>query len=291
MKRILSLLFILFMLACTSKTESESKENISESELKPSLQEAWASDTLLRTPEAVLYATDQALLFVANVNDNPWEMDGNGFISTMNLKGEILDLKWVEGLNGPKGMGILNGKLYVADINAVVEIDMQQATILKRYELEGRPTLNDITVHAGRLFVSGSDSNKLFELKDGVLSVIHEGELGRPNGLFAEANRLLMLTSKSSQLISIDPQTMESKVLVDSLGHGDGIVPVGNGDYLASSWRGEVFYITSAWDRIQLLDTRAKEINAADIEYVISEKLLLVPTFFDNRVVAYHLKN
>ena len=291
MKRLLSLYLVLFLFACAPKTEPESNENTAPPAPRVHLEQAWASDTLLRTPEAVLYNPAETLLYVANVNENPWEMDGNGFISTMNLEGKIQELKWVDGLNGPKGMGILNGKLYVADINAVVEIDIAEATIVNRYELEGKPTLNDITVHDGKLFVSGSDSNKIFELKDVKLSVIHEGDLGRPNGLFAEADRLLMLTSNSSELVSINPQTMESKVLVDSLGHGDGIVPVGNGDYLASSWKGEVFYITSDWDRIQLLDTRAEKINAADIEFVINEKLLLVPTFFDNRVVAYHLRN
>lgn len=291
MIRYLFITISVLLIACSPKEEGESQESALEPATSPKLVEAWTSDTLLRTPEAVLYDPARKLLYVANVNDNPWEKDGNGFISRMDMNGKILDLKWVEDLNGPKGMGILAGKLYVADINAVVEIDIEKATITNRYELEGTPTLNDITVLDGRLFVSGSDSNKVFELKEGVLEVILDGELGRPNGLFAEEDRLLMITSNSSQLLSIDMKSMQSQVLVDSLGHGDGIVPVGNGDYLASSWRGEVFYISADWERMQLLDTRALEINAADIEFVIDQQLLLVPTFFDNRVVAYHLKN
>jgi hypothetical protein len=98
-----------------------------------------------------------------------------------------------------------------------------------------------------------------------------------------------MLTSNSSTLKSIDLETKEITDLVDGLGHGDGIVPAGNGDYLASSWRGELFYISSDWQSVQLLDTREIEINAADIDYIIEKNLLLVPTFFDNRVVAYQV--
>lgn len=99
-----------------------------------------------------------------------------------------------------------------------------------------------------------------------------------------------MITSNSSELKSFNLETKESIVLVDSLGHGDGIVPVGNGAYLASSWRGEIFYITADWQRSQILDTRTAEINAADIDYIIDKNMLLVPTFFKNQVVAYRLE-
>ncbi len=287
MKPYLFLFLFFLILSCTPQDQTTQTETVSDP--TPALEQVWASDTLLRTPESVLYDEVREVIYVANVNMNPWEKDGNGFISKMDLQGKIAELEWVTGLNGPKGMGIKDNALFVADIDEVVEINLETGEIVNRYGVEGTPTLNDITVHNGEVYVSGSDSNKLFELKDGQLSVVLEGDLGRPNGLFAEADRLLMITSNSSQLLSIDKKTKTSTVLVDSLGHGDGIVPVGNGDYLASSWRGELFYITSNWQRTQLMDTREAAINAADIDYVIAKNLLLVPTFFDNRVVAYRL--
>lgn len=280
---------LLLITACTPSSQEKQTESETVAVQTPSIKKVWASDTLLRTPEAVLYDKERAVVYVANINENPWGKDGNGFISKMDLKGNITNLHWVEGLSAPKGMGVVGNSLFVADIDEVVEIDINQGSILNRYVVEGTPTLNDITVHDGKVYISGSDSNKVFELKDGKVVVILEGDFGRPNGLFAEADRLLMITSNSSQLKSFDWATQQPTVLVDSLGHGDGIVPVGNGDYLASSWKGELFYITSDWKRIQLLDTREAAINAADIDYVISQNLLLVPTFFDNRVVAYEL--
>ncbi|MBD3241028.1 MAG: hypothetical protein GF331_10620 [Chitinivibrionales bacterium] len=39
-----------------------------------------------------------------------------------------------------------------------------------------------------------------------------------------------------------------------------------------------------------LLDTRKDKVNAADIEYIPDRQLLLVPTFFDDRVVACRLQ-
>ena len=248
------LLAALFLILFSCKPASNPNAEVEKS--VPKLTQLWMSDTTLRTPESVLYDERRDVIYIANVNLNPWEKDGNGFISRMDPGGKLIDLEWITGLNAPKGMGILNDHLFVADIDEVVEIDLATAEIVEKYFIEGTPTLNDITVGNGIVYISGSDSNKVFALKDGKVSLILEGDFGRPNGLFIEPDRLLMLTSTSSQLKSFNLETNESVVLVDSLGHGDGIVPAGNNDYLASSWRGEIFYISSDWKRTQLLDTR-----------------------------------
>jgi len=39
-----------------------------------------------------------------------------------------------------------------------------------------------------------------------------------------------------------------------------------------------------------LLDTRAQKINAADIGYDKKKKVVYVPTFYKNNVVAYQLQ-
>ena len=52
-----------------------------------------------------------------------------------------------------------------------------------------------------------------------------------------------------------------------------------------------VHHIDSDWNKTLVLDTRKDSISAADIEYVKSKNLLLVPTFFKNTVVAYEVLN
>jgi len=77
--------------------------------------------------------------------------------------------------------------------------------------------------------------------------------------------------------------------MADSLETPDGIEAVGDGGYLVSSWNGQVHYVDPSGKTLRVLDTRADSIGAADIEYIPEKKLLLVPTFFKNRVAAYEL--
>lgn len=256
----------------------------------PALEQIWSSDTLFRTPESVIYDKVDHVFYVSNVNLKPWEKDGNGFISMLNREGKIINLKWITGFNGPKGMGIIKRSLFVADLDQVVEISITSGKIINRFQFEEKSALNDITVGAdGSVYVSDSDNGRIFRLKNGTASLFLEAGLKRPNGLFAEKNRLLLVTSKGQQFISIDYKTKALTVLADSLGSGDGIKPAGNGTYLVSNWLGELYYITGDMKKIKLIDTQEKKINCADIEFLEEESLLLIPTFFNNRVIAYKL--
>ncbi|MDP4679970.1 MAG: gluconolaconase, partial [Cyclobacteriaceae bacterium] len=124
---------------------------------------------------------------------------------------------------------------------------------------------------------------------NGIVEILLSGDLGRPNGLLYEKDRLLMLTNQTHLLESINVETKERTVLADSLGHADGIEHIGNGAYLVSNWQGEIYHLSSSMIPSKILDTKDEKINAADIDYIASNRLLLIPTFFDNRVRAYRL--
>jgi len=71
---------------------------------------------------------------------------------------------------------------------------------------------------------------------------------------------------------------------------GDGIEPIGNGDYIISCWIGLIYYLDKDGKIEILLDTRDQKRNTADIGYDPKNKIVYVPTFFKNSVVAYKLK-
>src|SRR6056297_1211635 len=97
------------------------------------LEKVWETSTEMKTPESVLYDSERDLIYVANINENPSEKDGNGFISVLNPDGSVKVFKWVENLSAPKGMAIFDGRLYVADIDQLVEIDIENSKILNKY--------------------------------------------------------------------------------------------------------------------------------------------------------------
>jgi hypothetical protein len=291
MKHIFLILIVLFVCSCKSGKKAKNEEE-TPSEKIPAyrLELVWASDTLLRTPESVCYDRKRRVLYVSNVNMKPWEKDGNGFISIMDLTGNITELIWVDGLHGPKGMGIYENTLYVADIDEIVKINIENGEIDERIGIKGNPDLNDITVgDDGAVYVSGSSSNTIYKLMDNEVSEFYVGEEERFNGLSWEEDRLLLLTSGSSMFKAIDWETKTISVISKNLGHGDGIIPLGNGNYVTSSWRGAIFFVSSKGNVTKLLDTEAIHVNAADIDYNNDNNLLFVPTFFDNRVMAYKL--
>jgi len=288
MKNVFPFIFLVALISCNP---GANKKQMPASSGNYKLELVWQSDTLLRTPESVLLDRDRNILYVSNVNMNPWEKDGNGFISKMDISGNITLLRWIEGLNGPKGMGISGNSLYIADIDELVEANINTGEIIGKIKLEGKPDLNDITVGGdGTVYVSGSRSNAIYQLKDGTLAEVFKGNEGeRFNGLFREKDRILLLTSTTGLFKEINPETGAMKVISENMGQGDGIVPVGNGGYLTTSWKGAVFFVSVAGVSTRLLDTESLGENAADPDFSIETQVLYLPTFYKNRVKAYRL--
>jgi hypothetical protein len=187
-------------------------------------------------------------------------------------------------------MGIYGGFLYIADTDELVKVDIESGKVNKKYKLEGKPNLNDITVGAdGIVYFTGSGTNTIYSFNDGKVSEFLVGGDEQFNGLYWEKDRLLLITSGSSQFKAIDWNTREVSIISENMGSGDGIVALGDRAYLTSSWKGAIFHVSSNGNVTKLLDTEAISENAADFDYSAEDNLLFVPTFFDNRVKAYKL--
>lgn len=282
--RILSLVIAVSFLAtaCQSKKEEAASAG-------PTLTLKWQTESQLTTCESVIYDKANDVLYVSNIDGTPDVKDGNGFISAVSLDGTIKSLKWVTGMDAPKGLGISGGKLYATDIDKIVEIDIATAKISNTYPVPDSKFLNDITTDdAGNVYASDSNTGSIFLLHNGKVSKWTSGLAG-PNGLLAEGGKMLMLAWNEKTFNSIDTVSKQIVLVADSLENPDGIEAVGDGGYLVSSWNGQVNYVDPSGKTLRILDTRADSIGAADIEYIPEKRLLLVPTFFRNKVVAYEL--
>jgi hypothetical protein len=107
----------------------------------------WSLSQAFKVPESALYDAGHQVIFVSNINGKPAAADGNGFISQVSPDGKIIRLQWVDGLNAPKGLTVFHDTLWVADLDAIVQIDIPRARIIRRIDLQAR-FMNDLTVDA-----------------------------------------------------------------------------------------------------------------------------------------------
>jgi len=278
---LLKFIVFIFLVPVNAQNNNESKI--------VSLQNKWSSERVLSTPESVINCKSMDLLFVSNISGSPSEKDGKGFISKLSLDGSVIQLKWVGGLNAPKGMGIFNGKLYVADIDELVEIDIASAKIIKKYPAKKAKFLNDVSIDKyGNVYVSDTQVNLIYCLKNNKFDIwLSVGNLFNPNGLLCDNNSLLV--GCNNYVLSVDIETKHVKTFISETGSIDGLVKIDENYYVISDWVGNIYLINKSEPKIKLLSTEADNINAADIEYIKDKRLLIVPTFSDNRIMAYEL--
>ncbi|WP_187260615.1 SMP-30/gluconolactonase/LRE family protein [Pontibacter beigongshangensis] len=257
------------------------------------LKEAWASDNTLRTPESVLHDPQRNVIYVSNINKRTTDRkDGDGFISILSPHGEVEQLYWVAGLNNPKGMALFNNILYVADIDEVVAISTQSGAILDRFKADKATNLNDVTVDSeGNVYISDSQEGKIYLLRNGRISTwMDKTKNEMPNGLLYDQNRLIVAFASSGHVRLLDTRRKRFTDWTEGIASADGIAVDGAGGFFISNWHGEIYYVNQRGKKWLVLDTKAEKVNTADIAYSQQLQLLLVPTFLDNRVVAYTVK-
>jgi sugar lactone lactonase YvrE len=253
------------------------------------LVKKWETEATLKTPESVLYDAGRRVLYVANIDGKePWAKDNAGSIAKVGLDGKVIAAEWVKGLQAPKGMALHDGKLWVADIDRMVVIDVAKGVIAQTIPIEGSQRLNDVTADkAGTVYVSDMQGLKIYAIKNGKPAVYLEGGLKRPNGILAHGDGLYVLDSGTLMKFGRNKQPTTIAEGMDA--STDGIEHVQGNEFIVSCWAGAVYHVKGS-EKHQLLDTRPQKINSADIGYDAKNKIVYVPTFFGNTVVAYDLK-
>jgi sugar lactone lactonase YvrE len=212
-------------------------------------QKVWEA-TGFKSPESAIYDRAAGAIYVSNVASNPMVKDGNGFISKLGPDGKVIALMWVTGLDSPTGLALANGKLYAADVDQIVEIDVAKGEIVKRYAAPGAKFLNDLTSDkTGRIYASDMVTNSIWALEGGKLDILVQDEaLENPNGLYAEDGRLVVgswgkmrqdfSTTVPGHLKVVDLATKKVSDVGDPtpVGNLDGVVSDGKGGYFASDW-------------------------------------------------------
>lgn len=260
---------------------------------------AWELKEGLSAPESAYVVPGESWLVVSNVAGSPAEKDGNGWLSKVSLEGKLLEAKWATGFNAPKGMRSHAGKLYVADIDELVVVDLKSGKALRRLRAAGAKMLNDVAVDAaGKVYVSDTMAGKVFRLEKAGLVPFIEGErLDSPNGLAIREGQLFVAawgpgmapdwsTKAPGALLSFSLKTQTRREVTAPLGNLDGLEWTGD-SWLVSDWvAGKVYRVKGAAKPELLLEGFK---GAADLGWHGKSRLLLVPRMGEDTLSAYKL--
>lgn len=255
-----------------------------------------------KNPESALFDAEAGAVYVSNVNGDGTAKDGNGFISKVTPDGKVVAMEWVTGLNGPKGLAKVGGKLYVSDIDQLAEIDIASGKVVQRYDAKDAKFLNDVAADAGgNVYVSDMATNTIWRLSGGTFEVfLNDAKLEGPNGLLVEGDTLLVgawgvmtegfATKVPGHLkaVSLKDKTITSRGDGAPTGNLDGLEPAGDGTYLLTDWMaGKVLSMTA--------DGKAVEIGnlgqgTADLGYDSKSMTAFIPQMKTGVLYGFKVK-
>src|SRR5262245_23229437 len=247
------------------------------------LDKLWESEASLKVPESVRFDARRQVLYVSNIDGQPWEADGKGSIAKVGLDGKVIAAEWVTGLDCPKGLALSDdGKwLYAADAGGIVVIDVAAGKIRKKIAIPDGQQLNDLVNDKGTLYVSDSKGKKVYAVsKDKASVYLDEKVLKGPNGLFVHQGALYVLDDNSLSRVGKDRSL--TKIAGDMPGGADGLENVAGDDFLVTAWSGALWYVHPDGSKELLFDGKAQNTRTADIGWAPATKTGHVPTFFGN---------
>jgi hypothetical protein len=260
----------------------------------------WSVSTGLASPESAHFHL--GTIFVSNVNGQVLEKDGNGYITRIAQGGKVMAEQWATGLNAPKGIRGVGNTIWVADIDEVVgfEVVAEGSRPAGRIKVEGAQFLNDLAAGPdGTLYVSDSNTSRIYTIKDGASSVFAEAaDAGQPNGLLVDGDRLILGTigrgGESGKLLAFDLKTRQrTQLTAEPVGGIDGIEPAEKGAYFVTDVIGRrLLHVGSdgAVTILLLFDDAGADIGyQGRIEQLVQAGTVFVPFLFANTVAAYDL--
>ena len=265
----------------------------------------------MNTPESVRYDADRDVFFVSNINGNPSQHDGNGFIAVVRADSTGVMSKLVEGgkngakLDAPKGMAIVGDTLWVADIDAVRGFNRKTGAPVASISLKGQKAtfLNDVAAGPdGAIYITDTGIvfdasggmthpgvNRIFKIAGRAVTEVAKGDsLGNPNGIAWDNTGARWVLAPFG---GNDVQTMKSgdtapAKLATGPGQYDGIEVLADGRILVTSWADSAVHVVQNGAMSKLVSNVSAP---ADIGVDTKRNVLAIPRFNDGKVDFYKI--
>ena len=205
-----------------------------------------------RFAESMSYDAERDLYVAVNAGMPQDVIPNDGYVSLLNPDGTVHTLKWIgvnrDGLmlNHPLGSDIINGRLYVADINVVRWFDMEtgepqgSVTVAAALRFNDIEVAEDGTIYASQTGTEDPASWRIYRVTpQGASSVfVADPVLARPNGIaFDGRGNIVVVTVLSNDVLTYAPDgtLLNTEHTVDP--GNDGLVIVDDGTKYVSSVR------------------------------------------------------
>jgi len=253
-------------------------------------------------PESVVSDASGQHLYVSNINGQPTQLNGKGYISKLSINGKVLQQHWLKGMDAPKGMAIKGDTLYVADMQQVHVVSLSKGEIITRFTAPKAKMLNDITIgDDGSVYISDLLGGGIYRIKHHTMAMwFNPTQLPHPNGLLWQDGSLLVAswglgmkgdftTQTPGSIYKINMATTASNPSLEPLaaakqmGNLDGLTQA-NGSLYVSDWiSGDLFKVTAQKsEKLLTLNPGLADISSRN-------GLLFAPLMMDGVVRAWRI--
>jgi DNA-binding beta-propeller fold protein YncE len=244
----------------------------------------------LAGPESALVVPAAGLMYVSNVDGEALGKDGKGWIAKVSLDGKTVNKDFATGLNAPMGMAIVGDKMYVADIDEFVEINLADGKIVAKHAAEGAKRLNDAAADSkGNVYATDTLTNSVYRLSGGKVDVfVKDDQLAGPNGILVEGDNLIVntwgvlsgdgwKTKTPGGMFTVSLADKSIKAMGDGkpFGNLDGMIALGDGAYVLTDWMAGKVLKYSKDGKVETLLELGQ--GAADMGYDPATKTMYVP--------------
>lgn len=252
----------------------------------------------LDLPECLVVDPVSGDIFVSNVvtdSEGYWDKDNNGFISRLSPDGQIKDLHWLTSsdampIHGPKGMCILNGKLYFNDIDTLKYCSLDNPSKVQTINISGAAQLNDLATDGQNIWTTDTAKGKIFCITPNG-DVIEKCNLEAVNGVTCIGGKVFAVSWGLHEIFEIDPEGKKEPAafgLADNFLALDCIEQLDDGSFIVSDWKANMLYSISA-DRKTITELMTIQ-SPADFALDRNKELLYIPATLNNRAYILNIK-
>ncbi len=221
-------------------------------------------------------------IFVSNIGSSPVSPNLDGFITKLDRYGNILEYKFIDRLQAPKGLWVYNGKLYISDLDRVCVADIDTKK-LHCIPVKGSKFLNDIVYTDGAIYVTDTATDKVYKIQSGKVTVFFHKNGLSPNGIvFSNKLDTFIVVSFNEPVINLISESgkLVKSVYIKGYTGFDGVSIYKNRVYVSDYRTGRVISMNMSFGDVRLV----KRFPTPCADIFVANNELLAPLLEDNKL-------